>query len=277
MEVEASGTGNADDVMAVAFELGGVPDIAVEAIGAARIRVIACRGSVVDFDPSLSGVRPTNWPAGTTWDSVPGAYIPARETVVVATVDIHGERQVPPFGNKHGSRSLAVHEVLHGYDFSKKHLLSADREFRTAWAADRELLGDDYFKDATHGPGESFAESGARRYGRDQSAANFWPNLRGFWDQHVGRVFLESMGIGSLKQGDNNFEEPVSIGWGEQRADGSVVLYLTAHGEDGMIGHGAVTLQPDDDGYRALSARLGWLGAPEARGRFDVPPFENGK
>lgn len=275
MEVEPAEPEYTADVDAVKEELRDLPDMVVAAIGAAHIRVVACRNSVVDFDRSLSGVRPTNWPQGSTWDDVPGAYIPARRRIVVATIDVDGARRVPPYRFGHGSRSLAVHEALHGYDFSKKHRLSADEAFRDAWNEDHALLGDFYYQNAEHGPEESFAESGARHYGLDQSAANDWPHLRAFWGQHAGRVFVESMDVDAPEEVASDAGRSASIGWGEARDDGSLVLYLTAHGADGMVGHGSVTLPAGDAANAELSAKLGWSGTGTARGRFNVPPFDD--
>lgn len=275
MEVEPAKQGYAADVAAVSEELGGLPDVVEAAIDSAGIRVKACRTSVVDFDPSLSNVRPTNWPEGYTWDDVPGAYIPASRTVVIATIEADGRRRVPSYGSGHGSRSLAVHETLHGYDFSKRHHLSADGVFRQAWTADHDRLGDFYYQNAEHGPEESFAESGARRYGLDQSAADDWPRLRDFWRDHAGPLFAASVNAEERAPGDWAAGRPASIGWGKRNGDGSLVLYLTARGDDGIIGHGSVTLPAGDAANEELSGKLGWSGMVEVRGRFNVPPFDD--
>ena len=50
---------------------------------------------------SLKGVAPRNWPEGSTWDNVPGAYNPGTKTVVAGTA------------SEHGSESLLIHETGH--------------------------------------------------------------------------------------------------------------------------------------------------------------------
>lgn len=49
----------------------------------------------------LKGVQPRNWPSGSTWEEVPGAYNPNNKTVVAGTAA------------KHGSEALLIHETGH--------------------------------------------------------------------------------------------------------------------------------------------------------------------
>lgn len=51
----------------------------------------------------LKGVRPRNWPGGTTWDQVPGCYNSSNRTVYAGTK------------GKHGSASLILHETGHAF------------------------------------------------------------------------------------------------------------------------------------------------------------------
>ena len=49
----------------------------------------------------LKGVQPRNWPQGSTWEEVPGAYNPNNKTVVAGAAA------------KHGSEALLIHETGH--------------------------------------------------------------------------------------------------------------------------------------------------------------------
>jgi len=270
-----------DDAELVRAELVHLPEQVAGALEEAGIRILACRGSVVDFDPSLSGERPRNWPEGKTWDSVPGAYLPRHKTVAIATVaKADGQRCVPPFGQLHGSRSLAVHETLHGYDYSRAHHLSKARAFRAAWSADRATLGADYYVNAASGPEESFAESGAHQFGLDQSQRSAWPHLESFWDAHGEAVWSAPLTLGLMPDDDDEKMEAGSIGLGVRRDDGSFTLFLTAKGLGGEIGHGMVTVVAGEPGFEMLvevdaqARRKDYkFGMTLHVSGFDVPPF----
>jgi hypothetical protein len=271
----------ADDAKLVQAELVHLPDQVAGALDDAGIRIVACRGSVVDFDPSLSGERPRNWPEGKTWDSVPGAYLPRHKIVAIATVaKTRGERCVPPFGHLHGSRSLAVHETLHGYDYSREHHLSKGRAFRAAWSADRATLASDYYVNAASGPEESFAESGAHQFGLDQSQRSAWPHLEGFWNMHGDGLWSVPLTLDLAPDDDIESLDAGSIGRGVRRDDGSFTLFLTAKGPRGEIGHGMVTVAAGDTGFETLvevyaqaRRRDHQFGMTLHGHAFDVPPF----
>jgi hypothetical protein len=57
----------------------------------------------LDNNQHLKGVQPRGHPAGSTWDTVPGAYGPQRRTVAVGN-------------GPHGSISIALHESSHAVD-----------------------------------------------------------------------------------------------------------------------------------------------------------------
>lgn len=236
VEVVAGGRGDAEDVRLVAAELRDVPHAVANALRDRRIAIVACRNSVVDYAPRLSGVRPTNWDKNKTWDVVPGAYLQPERAVVVATVERDGRRAVPALNDLHGSASLAVHELFHGFDFSANRPPSRSNQFRNRWRADFASLKDQYFQDPDTGPGEAYAESGARIYGLWGGLRDAWPNLRDYWSTpdkaDEGDIPREAQGLAP------------SIGLGRVAKDGSVQLFLTALGENGEHGHAMFEIAP---------------------------------
>lgn len=267
--VEQSKPGYEADAAAVQREFDKLPAKVAEQFVRSRVRLVACRGSVVDHFPDMSGKRPREWPADKTWDIVPGAYVPNKHTVVVATIAGAGGRIVPPFGVGHGSASLAIHEMLHGLDYSVSGLVSGKRSFRDAWSEDRDVLKIGYFKHPVSGPEESFAESGARSFGRAGILKDEWPNLRDYWFQDRIEPFSMSGGKGARQMPSHG-----ASGFGRKRPDGSVELFLTALGDQGEIGHGMVTIEaPDELSYGGLEVveRAAAAGVGEYD-FFDLPP-----
>lgn len=72
------------------------------------VEVIACRDNVTDHRTHLKGVQPRGWPAGKTWENVPGGQ--SGNEVVVATTGTDSKRRVPVRGEGHGSINLTLHE-----------------------------------------------------------------------------------------------------------------------------------------------------------------------
>jgi hypothetical protein len=181
----AGGSGDVNDEKLVAKEVAMLPTAAIKTMNANGTKVVACRGSITDHRTDLAGETPRGWPAGSTWDSVPGVFLGDTNEVVIATTG-HGTAagaKVPPTGHGHGAFDLAAHESMHGYDLGgtgdKKH---SDPAFVTARTKDMSKLGR-YFKQAGDaGLEETFAESAARYYGGDPKMKNDWPNLWKYWD-----------------------------------------------------------------------------------------------
>jgi hypothetical protein len=148
-------------------------------------KVVACRGSITDYRTDLKGVTPRGWPAGTTWDSVPGVYLNDKNEVVIATKGSGTKDgpKVPPTGEGHGAFDLAAHESMHGYDLggkgSPKH---NDKAFLEARTKDLAKLGPYFTQAGEAGLQETFAESAARYYGNDPKMKTDWPNLYKYWD-----------------------------------------------------------------------------------------------
>ncbi|MEP7008126.1 MAG: DUF1353 domain-containing protein [Sphingomonas bacterium] len=249
--VVPGGSGTPDDVSAVIAGAAQMPDWMVDHFLAREIRIIACRGSVTDFESELRGVVPRGWEGlGRTWDSVPGTYFDSKRRVVIATIDRAGARVVPDKNSGlHGSDDVVVHESLHGYDYSTRHVVLAAPAFLTARDADAGNLPD-YEKQAGQaGLEETFAETGAQ-YFRDRAAmAARFPALAGFWDT----MPISSEGPVEPLPAD---AEPAALGVVSRNSDGSLVFDLRAIGEGGAIGHAGVTITADEPQHAALDAKL---------------------
>jgi hypothetical protein len=66
----------------------------------------AVPNSVADYDPSLSGISARG--RSGTWDTIPGAYLPDQNVVVIATSRLYNDNQ--------GAYDLVLHETGHAYD-----------------------------------------------------------------------------------------------------------------------------------------------------------------
>jgi hypothetical protein len=181
--VQAGGAGDASDVDLVVAELGKMPVTALRAMEAGGVKVIACRDSVTDFASDLKGVQPRGWPPGATWDSVPGAYMPDRNAVVIATTG-HGTppgAHVPATGEGHGSANLVIHESAHAVDSNvSPSLNSGSPAFNAARASDVSALPSYETQAGAAGQSESYAESAARYYGGSYGTIST-PHLDAYW------------------------------------------------------------------------------------------------
>lgn len=261
--VKPGGTATEEDASLVAAELARLPAAIAEEFRRKRISIVACRTAVTDFAVELADPSqvPEGWPPGSSWTIVPGAYVPARRSVVIATCgpDDAGPRRVPRRGEGHGARSLAVHETVHGYDYASGDLKSQDPVFLQAWESDREVLGDIYFSGETWGPRESYAEAAARTFGLDQEDAGAWPSLTAFWQGFA--PFNPSLAMRAanainavLRNTRSRDGEP--LGRGQMEPSGVIHLDLTGESRSGAIGHARITVKPGDLTYMDVRRHL---------------------
>jgi hypothetical protein len=179
---EKGGKGTDADKELVAKELAKLPKSTLEQMKAQGTKVVACQGSVTDYDTSLKGKQPGGWPDGSTWDSVPGMYDPNTNKVVVATIGQNdpGGAHVPITGEGHGSANLTVHEAMHGVDAGAGGAArSTGTTFGTARGQDVGSLGEYETQAGAAGPSETWAESSARYYGGGGGTTgldNYWKN-----------------------------------------------------------------------------------------------------
>lgn len=254
------GAGQDGDAALVNAELAKLPKAIADSIAATGIGVVACHDSVTDYATDLRGIHPRNWPEGATWDSVPGAYIPAVHNVVIATIaGAGGARHVPAYGELQGSRSIAIHESMHAYDYEDDHRKSQHSDFLAARQADFALLGSTYFTNETAGAEETFAESAAMHFGRDQSAANQWPHLSQYWAGFaVAHPWLAMIAPRprTAQREHRHVRRPEHIGQATMQKDGTLTLDLRADGDKGEIGHAFLIYKPDHAHYAAIKQHL---------------------
>lgn len=258
--VVCGGSGTQDDLEAVASESERLPEFVVKRFERERIRIVACRESVTDFETDLKGKVPRGWEStGKTWDSVPGTYFQDRRRVVIATIEKDGVRSVPTKASGlHGSANLVVHESLHGFDYAGGHAILDEPTFQSARQADLSRLGaalNGYLvQEGRPGLEETFAESGARFAADEASMRSDWPNLHGYWGTGpaVAPEFVEPR---LALEGARDAGE-TSIGMAAFRPDGAVDLDLRAEGPGGAIGHAFFSVTPDDEAYASLRAHL---------------------
>ena len=193
--LRAGGTSTADDAKAVAEGMKKFPKKVLEDLTKAGILTECCRGPVTEAIPELAGVQPRGWPAGSTWDSVPGVYSGTVKKVVVGTMEKDGKRHVPGKGEgpiPHGTPNLIGHEGGHAFDAADGPLKSKNAVFLKARDEDiatgtpHGMFGprDNYFLTTAEGgtndagaTSETFAESFAMHLGTSPK----WPKLEAFW------------------------------------------------------------------------------------------------
>ena len=184
--VKPGGTATQADADVVAAELGKMPQGALQSLADNKVKVIAAKGSVTDYATDLKGVAPRGWPPGKTWDDVPGAYIPDRNAVVIATTDAGKAKalRVPATGEGHGSMNLVVHEATHAIDrHAPTTLNSMSKDFLAARTKDLPQLPSYERQPGIAGPSETYAESAARVYG-GVHGATVTPALDAYWRAH---------------------------------------------------------------------------------------------
>ena len=252
--VVAGGSGGLEDMAAIAAHAANLPTRVVDHFFDAGIRIVACRGSVTDFETDLRGVVPRGWEkTKRTWDDVPGTYIENRKRVVIATSDGLDRRVVPDKSTGlHGSDSLVVHESLHGYDYSLNHAPLTDPRFLAA--RDHDLSGlTDYERQAGRaGLEETFAETGAQFCVAPDALSTRCKRLATYWETAVGAV--QKAVAPSPLEGMEDSSGP--LGTATRGAGGRITLDLRATGPGGAIDHAALIIEPEDPAHAALDAEL---------------------
>lgn len=246
------GTGDSRDLEAIVGHAVTLPDYVLARFEKKGVRFVACRDNVTDFETSLRGKIPRGWEAtGKSWDDVPGAYLPDRKRVVVATIagDQDGRLVPTKSTRRHGSADLLVHEALHGYDFAMGHSVLSDPVFAAARNADFARLDTYEQQGGDAGLQETFAESGARYFVEPDLLATTWPNLHGYWERGPSRT--ESAGVV-----ESVIDERAPIGTIERLDGGAFVLDLRADGPGGVVGHAQFVLVPGDPTHAGIEAKM---------------------
>jgi hypothetical protein len=257
--VVTGGSGTAEDLEAVAREAAGLPDYVMAQFERKKIRIVACRDSVTDFETGLRGLIPRGWEeTGRTWDDVPGTYLDGAKRVVIATIACGGGRAVPPRGSgTHGSVSLAVHESLHGYDYCGGHAVLSDQRFLAARERDMGALDAYQRQQGRAGLEETFAESGSRFVVEPDQLRQDCPNLFGYWQGQPAAIeAMTAVLETSSPLGEVTEDEDRPIGVIRQSEDGNIRLDLRAEGPGGAIGHVMFDLSTDDPAYGAVRRQL---------------------
>lgn len=245
--VIAGGSGTQDDVAAVAGEAARLPPEVARLFKKKKIKIVACRGSVTDFETSLRNVVPRGWEGlGRTWDSVPGTYLDRRKRVVIATIAGPSGRTVPPrAAGSHGSANLVLHEAMHGFDYAGRHRALRDARFVAARIGDFAKLGSYERQDGRAGLEESYAESASRFYGGDATLPADWPNLHAFWQVAFAGDEAPPAPLPRRLRGG-------PVGLFRIDPDQAIILDLRAEGPGGAIGHAALSFRAGEPEHERL-------------------------
>jgi hypothetical protein len=254
------GTADATDLAALKPIAARLPPQVVSFLVSKGAKIIVCRKSITDHAKDLAGVQPRGWPAGMTWDVVPGVYLPDRKQVVVATLPaVPSGRRLPATGEGHGSFNLLLHETMHGHDFLKNHGILKDRTFTTARTADYAKLGSYEQQAGDAGLQETYAESAARSFGHDATLPAGWPNLAQFWAQLPTTQLSMTPGMPAPEPPPRTVTPPgpdTPVGTASVAADGTITLDLRADAPGGAIGHALIHIAPDHPQHAAIAAHL---------------------
>ncbi|MCX4029164.1 membrane-targeted effector domain-containing toxin [Endozoicomonas sp. SM1973] len=185
VELNPNSPVNEQGRVAVAEQLVKYPVEILDLMKAHKINVVVTNDSITTYYPHLKGVTPRGWPAGKTWDDVPGvgSFNNQRGSVIAVILDPNGKWVIPPMGQGHGSSNLVLHETAHAIDRiigteSQGENLSKRSSFGQAWQNDYQSLDPYYQQGGTAGLEETFAEGIARYY---ESAARLsWNHVNGW-------------------------------------------------------------------------------------------------
>lgn len=256
--VQPAGTGDQVDADLVRAEIDRLPPAELTMLRDKGVKVLACRGSVVDHRPELASVKPRGWPDGYTWSMVPGAYLPDEGSVAIATLsDPQGARYIPPKGVMHSSWNLVIHETMHADDYLGGRLRSHNPDFLSARTADLAALDPYEQQQGAAGYEETYAESAARHFGLDPAFPAAWANLAAFWSARILPVPPGPADRALAVAADH-------IGAAEVDASGAIRLDLRAESADGALGHALFVIAPETPAHAAITAHLAG-GRPRRR------------
>jgi hypothetical protein len=178
--VAPGGTGDASDADLVAQQVAVLPVATLQYAQKLGIHVIACRNSITDFDTSLKGVQPRGWPAGSTWDDVPGVSVGNQPIIAILGHDTPAGPHIPTDGEGQGSYDMVVHELGHAFDYEPatgNDRFSTRSDFLAARETDATTLTDYESQAGVAGHEETWAEMFARFYGGDPTFPAQSPDL----------------------------------------------------------------------------------------------------
>lgn len=183
MIAKRGGTATEEDQEIVVTALRRIAGPILDRMVKSGIKVVASRGSILDYRSDLKGKRPRGWPPGSSYDDVGAAYFPDKKEVVVAIVghDTPEGPHVPGYGEKSGSQNTLIHEITHSLSFSSKTWASSD--FAQARNADIAQITAYERQAGNAGLSETYAESAARFYGGSYGNIST-PNLDAYWRSH---------------------------------------------------------------------------------------------
>jgi hypothetical protein len=243
------GSGEESDADLIRAQLQLLPRALLTSLSTDGIKIVACRESVVDYRSDLITKTPRGWPAGVSWSSVPGCYLPDERKVAIATVLWNGVRQIPPCGVKHGSFNLVLHEVMHADDYSADRLRSHNGDFLAAREIDKAALTDYQRQDGAAGFEESYAETAARHFGADASFAVNCGTLSQFWSNTSFPVPPGRMARAAV-------HGPGYVGTARLLDDGAIELDLRADEDDVIVGaHALLRVAPGSIAHAQVSNR----------------------
>lgn len=195
--VSVGGRASPQDTILVSRELSSLPTPLLKRMLAKGLVIIACRGSVVDAMPELAPLAPRGWPAGSTFQSIPGTYSVETKRVLIA---VSNGGTIPARGQGHDSYNLVLHELGHGLqrervldDVLSPEVLAAafDRDFARLRELyfDVEMPGADYLQNSADPTREEvFAETFARFWGGDPRLRDELPEADAIWREVAAKL-----------------------------------------------------------------------------------------
>lgn len=256
MEVIASATATEADLKVVRMRLEVLPEAIRKALRKRGISLLVCRDNVTTSGRAVFDEPPRNWPEGKHWVDVPGCFIPETNEVVIATLGEGEERHVPLRGEKHGSRDLVFHEVMHADDIelvdNEWRRRSNNTDFQGAWRDDIAAGGFANYAYEAKVSEEGYAESAARFFADDRAMVDQWPKLYRFWGRSPLPIMPEAIaGTRSLSHDHSG-----AIGTARLTPEGRYELDLVATSSSGMVGHALMVLDPDEPASWQVSKQV---------------------